>query len=48
MEKREVAKKKLEERLLKVKDLNLSERLVSIDTLEQFTQIASKTFKRES
>ncbi len=45
MEKLEVAKKELEERLLKVKDLNLSERLVSIETFEQFAQIASKTLK---
>lgn len=45
MEKLEIAKKELEERLLKVKDLNLSERLVSIETFEQFAQIASKTIK---
>ena len=45
IEKLEVAKKEIEERLLKVKDLNLSERLVSIDTFERFAQIASKTFK---
>lgn len=45
MEKLETAKKELEERLLKVKDLNLSERLVCIETFEQFAQIASKTLK---
>ena len=45
MEKLEIAKKELEERLLKVKDLNLSERLVSIETFDQFAKIASKTLK---
>ncbi len=45
MEKLEVAKKELEERLLRVKDLNLSERLVSIETFEQFAEIASKALK---
>jgi hypothetical protein len=45
MEKLEVAKKELEERLLKVKDLNLSERLVNIETFERFAEIASKTLK---
>ena len=45
MEKLEVAKKELGERLLKVKDLNLSERLVSIEAFEHFAQIASKTLK---
>ena len=45
MEKLEVVKKELEERLLKVKVLNLSERLVSIETFEQFAKIASKTLK---
>jgi site-specific DNA recombinase len=45
MEKLEVAKKDIEERLLKVKDFNLSERLVTIETFEHFAQIASKTLK---
>jgi len=45
MEKLEGVKKDLEERLLKVKDMNLSERLVRIDTFEKFVEIARKTLK---
>ncbi len=43
MEKLEVVKKDLEERLLRVKDINLSERLVSIETFVEFKKIAKKT-----
>jgi len=43
MEKLEVVKKDLQDRLLKVKDINLSERLVSIETFEEFKRIAKKT-----
>lgn len=43
MEKLEAAKKDLQDRLLKVKDINLSERLVSIETFEEFKRIAKKT-----
>lgn len=44
MEKLEAVKKDLGERLLKVKDINISERLVSIETFEEFKKIAKKTF----
>lgn len=42
MEKLEAAKNDVEERLLKVKEINLSERLVSIESFEQFAEIAKK------
>ncbi len=45
LEKLGMAKKEIEERLLKVKDMNLSERLVAIETFEQIAEIASKTLK---
>lgn len=43
MEKLEAVKKDLQDRLLKVKETNLSERLVSIETFEEFKRIAKKT-----
>lgn len=43
MEKLEGAKKDLEDKLLKVKNINLSERLVAIETFEEFAEIARKT-----
>ncbi len=45
MEKLEAAKKDVEERLLMVKEINLSERLVSIETFDQFAEIAKKTLQ---
>jgi hypothetical protein len=43
MEKLEALKKDLQERLLQVRETNLSERLVSIKTFEEFKRIAKKT-----
>jgi site-specific DNA recombinase len=43
MEKLDGVKKDLEDKLLKVKDLNLSERLVSLETFEEFKELAKKT-----
>jgi hypothetical protein len=43
MEKLDGVKKDLEDKLLKVKDLNLSERLVSLETFEEFKGLAKKT-----
>ncbi len=45
MEKLEGPNKDLEDKLLKVKDINLSQRLVSIETFEEFAEIARKTLK---
>lgn len=45
MEKLELAKKDHEERLLKVKELNLEQRLVPLETFEKFARIASQSFK---
>ena len=43
MEKLEGVKKDLQDRLLMVKDMNLSEQLVSIETFEEFKRIAKRT-----
>ncbi len=43
MEKLEAVKKDLQDRLLKVKETNLTERLVSIETLEEFKRKAKRT-----
>lgn len=43
MEKLDGLKKDFEDKLLKVKDLNLSERLVSLETFEEFKELAKKT-----
>lgn len=45
MEKVEAAKKEVEERLLKVKDLNLDDRLVPMKTFKQFAQFTAETLK---
>jgi hypothetical protein len=43
MEKLEAVKKDLQDRLLMVKETNLTERPVSIETFEEFKRIAKKT-----
>lgn len=45
MEKLENAKKEYQERLLEVKELNLDQRLVSLETFEDFAKQASRTLK---
>jgi DNA invertase Pin-like site-specific DNA recombinase len=45
MEKLEAAKKEHQERLMQLKELNLDQRLVAIETLESFAKVASKTLK---
>ncbi|MBK9322662.1 MAG: recombinase family protein [Bdellovibrionaceae bacterium] len=45
MEKLELVKKELEEGLLKIKDLNIDERLVPIETFEEFAAFAGLTIK---
>lgn len=40
-----MAKKEIEEGLLKIKDLNIDERLVPIETFEKFAEFAGLTIK---
>ena len=45
MEKLELAKKEHEERLLEVKEFNLEQRLVPLETFEKFARVASQSLK---
>ena len=45
MEKLELVKKELEDGLLKIRDLNIDERLVPIETFEKFAEFAGVTIK---
>ena len=48
MEKLEMAKVEVEEKLLKVKEQNIEQRLVPLATLEQFTEFAKTTLKKNA
>ena len=45
MEKLELVKKEMEEGLLKIKDLNIDERLVYIETFDKFARFAGQLIK---